>query len=169
MNIGLLSDTHGFLDENIFHYFRDCDEVWHAGDFGTMDVADRLEKFKPFRGVFGNIDNKQIQIKYPEHQKFEIGGLKIWMTHIGGYPPSYHPKIKDQIPYEKPDVFICGHSHILKVMPDKSIPGLLHINPGASGHHGLHLIRTLIRFNVTDSRVQNLEVIELGKRGRMKT
>jgi len=169
MNIGLLSDTHGFLDENIFHYFKDCDEVWHAGDFGDLEVANRLENFKPFKGVFGNIDYNQIQIKYPEHQKFEMEGLKIWMTHIGGYPPRYHPKIKDQITTERPDLFICGHSHILKVMPDKTLPGLLHINPGAAGHHGMHLMRTVIRFKIKEGRVQDLEVIELGKRGRLET
>ena len=167
MNIGLLSDTHGYLDPKLLDFFEDCDEIWHAGDFGSMDVVSQLENFKPLRGVYGNIDGKPINYNFPEHQNFLIDGIKIWMTHIGGYPPNYSPSIKEKLNEEKPDLFICGHSHILKVMPDKKRKGLLHINPGAAGHHGFHQIRTAIRFCINRDGVSNLEVIELGKRGRL--
>jgi len=166
MKIGLLSDTHGFLDEKIFKYFSEVDEIWHAGDIGTMNLAERLEAFKPFRAVFGNIDDRKIRAKYPEHQQFILNGLNVWMTHIGGYPPHYTKALKPIIQKEQPELFICGHSHILKVMPDKNLPGLLHINPGAAGQQGFHKMRTVVRFDIQESKITNLQVIQLGLRGR---
>lgn len=165
--IGLMSDTHGFLDEKIFKYFEACDEIWHAGDIGTLAVADRLAAFKPFRAVYGNIDGKAIREKYPLDLRFECEGLEVWMTHIGGYPKRYHKRVKRLIQSNPPRLFICGHSHILKIMPDKTL-NLLHINPGACGNHGFHRIKTLVRFSIDNSVIRNVEVIELGKRGQLK-
>src|SRR5690606_26264115 len=128
---GLISDTHGYLDPKVFDYFKDCDEIWHAGDFGTVAVSDELANFKLLRGVYGNIDGKDIRIIHPLHQKFEIGGVKVWMTHIGGYPGKYNPSITEELKSDTPDLFICGHSHILKVMSDKKLNNMLCINPGA--------------------------------------
>lgn len=162
--IGLISDTHGFLEERIFHHFEDCDEIWHAGDFGE-GVADTLEGFKPMRGVYGNIDvNSDRMINYPEHQLFHCEGMRVWMTHIGAYPPNYNRKIKSQLNEWKPRLFICGHSHILKVIGDKS-RGLIHINPGAAGNHGFHQIKTIMTFCIEEARLFDVKVIELGRRG----
>ncbi len=161
--IGLLSDTHGYLDEAVFKYFADCDEIWHAGDFGTIELADQLAKFKPVRGVYGNIDGQDVRIVYPETQKFMCEGVKVWMTHIGGYPGRYPAKIKEKLLLHTPDLFICGHSHILKVMHDPKMH-FLHLNPGAAGKQGWHKIRTLLRFSVSDKKIHNLEAIELGVR-----
>lgn len=160
--IGLLSDTHGFLDPAVFKHFAQCDEIWHAGDFGS-DVASPLANFKPLRGVFGNIDGSEIRLQYPEHLRFNLDGLAVWMTHIGGYPGRYAPQVKPEIYHNPPKLFITGHSHILKVMFDEK-NGCLHINPGAAGKHGWHKIRTMVRFDVADAKIQNLEVIELGAR-----
>ena len=162
--IGLISDTHSFLDERVFHYFEECDEIWHAGDFGELKVSTALSEFKPLRGVYGNIDGRDIRVRHPEHEKFEIDGLKVWMTHIGGYPGNYSYQLRKQIADEKPDLFISGHSHILKVMKDPKISNLLHINPGAAGKYGFHHIRTIVRFDIEAGKILNLQVIELGKR-----
>ena len=164
--IGLLSDTHGFLDESIFRYFEECDEIWHAGDIGTIEVTDTLEGFKPLRAVYGNIDGGPIRQQFPLDDRFVIEGLDVWMTHIGGYPGRYNKRVREQMVLDPPGLFICGHSHILKIMPDPKF-NLLHINPGACGHHGFHKIRTIIRFSVEDAKVKDLEVIELGKRGAL--
>lgn len=161
--IGLISDTHGFLDESVVHYFADCDEIWHAGDFGGSELADQLAAFKPLRGVYGNIDGQDVRIVYPEHQFFDCEGMKVWMTHIGGYPGRYPAKVKDILLKYKPDLFICGHSHILKVVYDRNMH-FLHLNPGAAGKHGWHKVRTLLRFNIFDKKIHNLEAIELGSR-----
>jgi hypothetical protein len=161
--IGLLSDTHSFLPEALFTHFADVDEIWHAGDIGDVATANRLETFKPFRAVYGNIDGHELRARYPEHLMFTLEGVPVLMTHIGGYPPRYNTAIKPMLNQSKPHLFICGHSHILKVMPDPSRQ-LLHINPGACGKQGWHKISTLIRFELADARVHNLEVIELGKR-----
>jgi putative phosphoesterase len=161
--IGLLSDTHSYLPEHVYKHFANVDEIWHAGDIGSIEVADALEKFKPFRAVYGNIDGADLRIRYHEHLHFTIENVPIYMTHIGGYPPNYNAISKPQIQEFKPHLFICGHSHILKVMPDP-IFNLLHINPGACGKHGWHKISTLVRFDIDDNRVRNLEIIELGKR-----
>lgn len=164
--IGLMSDTHSFLDDKVFHYFEECDEVWHAGDFGSMEVIDRLRAFKPLRGVFGNIDNRSIQAEMPLDLWFHCENLPVFMTHIGGYPGKYHPRVKNIFARETPvnGLFISGHSHILKVMPDPKL-GFLHINPGACGQEGWHKVKTLVRFTVDDTRIKDLEIIELGKRG----
>jgi putative phosphoesterase len=162
VTIGLLSDTHGFLDDAVFKHFADCDEIWHAGDFGP-DVAGKLAAFKPLRGVYGNIDGKEIRAEFPEHIRFSTEGLDVWITHIGGYPGKYSPHVKGEIYTKTPKLFICGHSHILKVMYDKKID-CLHINPGAAGNSGWHRVKTLIKFSVTDGKIHNLAAIEIGNR-----
>ncbi|MEJ2880110.1 metallophosphoesterase family protein [Pedobacter sp. GR22-6] len=160
--IGLISDTHGFLDDAVYKHFEDCDEVWHAGDFGP-DVAEKLSAFKPLRGVYGNIDGKEIRSVYPEHLRFSCENLDVWITHIGGYPGKYAPNIKSEIYTKPPKLFISGHSHILKVMYDKKID-CMHINPGAAGNSGWHRIKTLIKFCVTGEKIHNLVAIEIGNR-----
>jgi len=160
--IGLLSDTHSFLDEAVFKYFDACDEIWHAGDFGA-GVAEPLAAFKPLRGVYGNIDGKEIRQEYPEHLRFMCEQVDVWMTHIGGYPGKYTPQVKPEIYTNPPKLFITGHSHILKVLFDPKIQ-CLHINPGAAGKSGWHKVRTLVRFDISEEKILNLEVIELGKR-----
>jgi uncharacterized protein len=161
--IGLLSDTHGYLDEAIFTHFDRCDELWHAGDFGDMAVADTLSAFKPLRGVYGNIDGPVIRHAYPENLRFMCEAVDVWMTHIGGYPGRYSPQVKQQIRLQPPQLFICGHSHILKVMYDQKLQ-CLHLNPGAAGKQGWHKVRTLLRFSIDDNRIDNLEAIELAVR-----
>ena len=165
MKIGLLSDTHSFLDEKVFEYFKDVDEIWHAGDFGTEGLADALEKFKPLRGVYGNIDGQGLRARFPENLRWNTEGVEVWMTHIGGYPNKYPARIKEELKTNPPDLFICGHSHILKIMPDKMF-NLIHINPGACGNEGWHKIKTLVRFSIENAKIQQVQVIELGLRGR---
>ncbi|MGM0649173.1 MAG: metallophosphoesterase family protein [Bacteroidota bacterium] len=155
--IGLLSDTHGFWDESYYDFLKDVDEIWHAGDIGNVEVSDRFEAFKPLRAVYGNIDSYDIRVRFPEHQRFEIEGLKVWVTHIGGYPGRYAPGVKPEIFKQTPGLFISGHSHILKVMSDKQLD-LLHINPGAAGNSGLHKVRTVLRFIVDEGKVKELEI-----------
>jgi|SRR5579871_4458600 len=164
IRIGLLSDTHGFLDENIFKHFEQCDEIWHAGDFGSLTLAQKLNAFKPFRGVYGNIDGNDVRDIYPEKLKWKCEDVNIYMTHIGGYPPKYNPSVKKELMEEKPKLFICGHSHILKIMYDDKL-NCLHINPGAAGNHGWHKIKTIVRFTIDGNNMKDCEVIELGKRG----
>ena len=161
--IGLLSDTHGYLDDAVFTHFADCDEIWHAGDVGTIAQADTLAAFKPLRCVYGNVDGQDVRIVHPEHQFFEVEGVNVWMTHIGGYPGRYPAKIKETLLHFKPDLFICGHSHILKVMYDQKFK-LLHLNPGAAGKHGWHKVRTLLKFTISDKKIANLVVIEIGEK-----
>ncbi|WP_339788225.1 metallophosphoesterase family protein [uncultured Imperialibacter sp.] len=163
--IGLISDTHGYLDERVFEYFAGCDEIWHAGDIGDLAVMKRLEVFKPTVGVYGNIDGADIRHIYPEDQVFEREGKTIWITHIGGYPPRYNRRVLKQLDTIKPYLFICGHSHIVKVLTDKARLPLIHINPGAAGMQGFHKMRTIMRFDLTTEGVKNLQLIELGKRG----
>jgi putative phosphoesterase len=160
----LLSDTHGSIDESIVKHTNEADEIWHAGDIGTISIADQLSKIKPLRAVFGNIDGADVRSTYPQELFFIVGGVKVFMTHIGGYPGRYAIGIKDKLKTYQPDLFICGHSHILKVIRDTNLK-LLHINPGAAGIHGFHDIRTMIRMQVENGKIHNLEVIELGKRG----
>ena len=166
--IGLLSDTHSFLDESIFTYFKECDEIWHAGDIGSMEVVERLEAFKPLKAVYGNIDNATIRAAFPLDLQFDCAGLSVWITHIGGYPGRYNKRVRPLIKENPPDLFICGHSHILKVMPDKALD-LLHINPGACGNHGFHKMKTIIRFIVEEGKIDELQVVELGPRGQVKS
>lgn len=165
--IGLLSDTHSFLDERIFEYFRECDEIWHAGDFGSMDVVDSLQAFKPLRGVYGNIDGARIRAEMPLDLRFFCEEVPVFMTHIGGYPGRYNPRVRDILRADPPrnGLFICGHSHILKVIPDKQL-GFLHLNPGACGNEGWHQVKTLMRFTIEAATIKNLQIIELGTRGR---
>ncbi len=167
MVIGVLSDTHGHLDERLFNFFNPCDEIWHAGDVGNAEILLRLEEFKPVVAVFGNIDGSDVRVMTKLHQRQERSGLDIWMTHIGGYPGKYSNAVKDEITMNPPGIFISGHSHILKVMHDKK-NGLLHINPGAAGFHGLHTVRTAVRFSILNSEPKNLEIIELGSRSKIK-
>jgi uncharacterized protein len=160
----LLSDTHGSIDESIIKHANEADEIWHAGDIGTISIADQLSKIKPLRAVYGNIDGSDVRSTYPQELFFIVGGVKVFMIHIGGYPARYATGIKDKLKIYKPDLFICGHSHILKVIRDTNLK-LLHINPGAAGIHGFHDIRTMIRMQLENGKIQHLEVIELGKRG----
>ena len=158
--IGLISDTHGYLDDAVFKHFEDRDEIWHAGDFGTLELAEQLATFKPLRGVYGNIDGPDIRQTYPEHLRFTCEKVDVWMTHIGGYPGKYHPAIKRQIYTKPPQLFITGHSHILKVIFDKAI-NCLHINPGAAGKQGWHKVRTLIKFCISEEKIHTLEIVEM--------
>jgi len=163
MRIGLLSDTHGFLDDRILSYFSECDEIWHAGDFGSIEVVNQLTAFRRLRGVFGNIDDLNIRSQYPEECIFEVNGIKVFITHIGGYPPRYTLPIRKKLDEIRPDLFICGHSHILKIVNDPD-RGLLHINPGAAGRQGFQRMRSIIRFSIVSGKIENLQLIELGKR-----
>lgn len=165
MKIGLLSDTHSFLDAKVFDYFKDCDEIWHAGDIGDPQLVSSLKKFKPLRAVYGNIDNKDLQILFPEDHWFDCEGLTVWMTHIGGAPPNYNPRVKKLLKGKIPNIFICGHSHILRVKRDVNYNNMLYLNPGAAGNHGFHITKTIIRFEIIKKEIKNMEVIELGKRG----
>jgi putative phosphoesterase len=161
--IALLSDTHSYLDPALPKYIDSCDEIWHAGDIGTLEVTDTLEKWKPLRAVYGNIDGDKLRVVHPENQLFELEGVKVLMTHIGGYPGRYNPRVRALIEREKPKLYICGHSHILKVMFDKKY-NCLHMNPGAVGVHGFHKVKTFLRFTLDRGNIKDLEVIELGNR-----
>lgn len=166
MKIGLLSDTHSFLDPKVFDYFQGCDEIWHGGDFG-IGVLEQLESFKPVRAVFGNIDDLELRTKLPEDLWFTCEGLSVFMTHIGGAPPNYNPRVKKILSARIPDIFICGHSHILRIKKDASYKNMLYLNPGAAGNHGFHSVKTLVRFEISGTEIKNMEVIELGKRGAL--
>ena len=161
--IGLLSDTHGFFDDRLIHHFKDCNEIWHAGDIGNIDTMFKITSFKPVIAVYGNIDGHDIRAEYPKHQRFLCEKVDVWMTHIGGYPNKYDVSVRDKIRKHPPNLFITGHSHVLKVMYDKKLD-LLHINPGSAGKYGFHNVRTAIRFIIDNEKITNLEVIELGKR-----
>jgi putative phosphoesterase len=163
MRIGLISDTHGYLDDAVFKHFDQCDEIWHAGDFGSLELADQLNSFKPLKGVYGNIDGGDIRSVYPEKIRFYCEQTSVLMTHIGGYPGKYDSRIREEILNNTPGVFISGHSHILKVMYDKKA-NCLHLNPGAAGKQGWHKVRTLLRFSISDEKIHNLEVVELVNR-----
>ncbi len=166
MKIGLLSDTHSFLDDRLLKHFTTCDELWHAGDIGEVEVLDRLEAFRPTLAVYGNIDGADIQARAPLNLDFEREGVRVFMTHIGGYPGRYTARVRAELEERRPRLYICGHSHILKVVNDPK-RGLLHINPGACGRHGFHQVRTAVRFDLREGRIENLEVIELGKRASL--
>ena len=158
----LLSDTHGYMDADILKYVKQADEVWHAGDIGDIKVTNAIKKFKPLRAVYGNIDDNKIRSEYPENNRFMCEEVDVWITHIGGYPGAYNMRIRQEIKLHAPKLFICGHSHILKVMPDRKL-NLLHMNPGAVGKHGFHKVRTMLRFTIDGSKIYNLEVIEFPK------
>ncbi|MBC7384449.1 MAG: metallophosphoesterase family protein [Bacteroidia bacterium] len=157
--IGILSDTHGFLNTKLFDFFTDCDEIWHAGDWGSVELFDTLEKFKPLRGVYGNIDGKDIRVLMPESLSFKVEGLSVCMLHIGGYPGNYSAGFKKVIRETEIDLMVCGHSHILKVMRDPT-HNFLHINPGACGNHGFHQVNTAIRLKIESKKMFDLEIWE---------
>ena len=159
----LLSDTHGYIDDAILKYVKQADEVWHAGDIGDVKVTDAIKELKPLRAVYGNIDNKDIRGEFPENNRFKCENVDVFMTHIGGYPPRYNMRTRDLIKENPPKIFICGHSHILKVMPDKRY-NLIHMNPGAVGKHGFHKVRTMLRFTIDGDKIEGLEVVEFGER-----
>lgn len=163
IKVGLISDTHGYFDPKLKEYFNGRDEIWHAGDFGTQKVVQSLREIAPVIGVYGNVDGTEIQDTYPRNQYFNREGLKIWMTHIGGKPGRYCLHIREEMEKTSPDIFICGHSHILKVSKDKD-NNLLYMNPGAAGKQGLHQKRTIIRFEIDKRDINNMEVIELGEK-----
>ncbi len=156
----LLSDTHSFIDPQIIKYIRQADEVWHAGDVGNIEVTDTIQKLKPLRAVYGNIDNNEVRAEFPLDNKFTVENVSVWITHIGGYPKRYDNRIREAIHKNPPIIFISGHSHILKVMFDKKL-NLLHLNPGAAGKHGFHQVRTMLRFEINKDKIENLEIIEL--------
>lgn len=158
--IGLLSDTHGYWDDRYLHYFASCDEIWHAGDIGSQTVIDRLKAFRPLRAVYGNIDGQDIRLQYPETARFTLDGADILMKHIGGYPGKYDRSVRSTLLSRPPQLFVSGHSHILKVKYDPALR-LLHINPGAAGKYGFHTVRTLVRFSIHEGKFSDLEVIEL--------
>lgn len=162
--IGLLSDTHGYLDDRILHYLSECDEIWHAGDIGNIGTAQSLSNLKPLKAVYGNADGNPLRVEFPKNMRFKCEGLDVWITHIGGYPKHYPQEIRKELTINPPKLFISGHSHILRVIYDHKF-GLLNINPGAAGIQGFHQVRTLIRFSIDADQVRELEVIELGQRG----
>ncbi len=161
--IGLLSDTHGYVDPKIYDHFKDVDEIWHAGDIGSIDVIDELKAFKPLRGVYGNIDDHMIRREFPEFLRFMCEGVDVLITHIGGKPGKYSKPAYEAIKDNPPKLFICGHSHILLVKMDPLFK-MLWMNPGACGYKGFHSVKTVLRFKITDDRIHDLEVIEIGKR-----
>ena len=159
----LISDTHGYIDEKIVKYANNVDEIWHAGDVGDISVSDKLKKIKPLRGVYGNIDDQKIRAEFPLHNRFICEKVNVWITHIGGYPKKYNPKILEELKSNPPDLFICGHSHILKIMYDQEY-NLLHINPGAAGREGFHKVRTIVLLEIHGKEIKNVQVAELGPR-----
>lgn len=164
--IGLLSDTHGFLPERVFELFKDVDEIWHAGDIGSLEVTDKLQAFKPLRAVYGNIDDHVCRLSFPEFQSFELEGVRILMTHIGGKPGKYNQKLFEQIQQTQPQVIVCGHSHILLVQFDQRAKALW-LNPGACGNKGFHQVQTALRFQLNAGKVEQMEIIEFGKRSQL--
>ncbi len=160
--IGLLSDTHSYLDPQIFTYFEDCDEIWHAGDVGNLAVVEQLQAFRPLRIVCGNIDRETSEL--PPHQRFLLEELTIWITHIGGSPPRYNPTVRPRLQTDSPDIFVCGHSHTLKIMRDPAMHNMLFINPGAAGKTGFHVMRTIVLFSLDTGRISDMQAIELGKK-----
>ena len=163
MKILLLSDSHSYIDDRILDYAKNADEIWHCGDFGNLEVIEKLEKIKPLRGVYGNIDGTEIRKIFPEVSRFTVENVEVLMIHIGGYPGKYTPLAKAEIEAKRPQLFISGHSHILKTMYDQKNK-LLHLNPGAVGKVGWHQMRTMMRFEINGDQIENLEIIELGKK-----
>jgi len=164
LQIGLISDTHSHLGEDVIRHVKDCDEIWHAGDIGKLEVIEKLEDFKPTKAVYGNIDTKELRFIYPENLRWNCEGMDVLITHIGGYPGRYNKRVTKIFEENPPGLFICGHSHILKVMMDKKY-NFLHMNPGACGNVGIHKVKTILRFAIDDGEVKDLEAIELGQRG----
>ena len=165
--IGLISDTHGYVNPKIYTHFDECDEIWHAGDFGTIDVSIELEAFKPLRGVYGNVDGDSVRRVHPLDQRFELEGVNVFMTHIGGYPGRLERRVREEFKENPADLYICGHSHILKIMRDPKHNNLLHINPGAAGNQGFHKVCTLVRLTLDSGVIRDVQTIELGHRGSL--
>jgi putative phosphoesterase len=163
VKILLLSDTHGYIDDAMCAHAEKADEIWHAGDIGTVEVYDRLNKIKPVKAVYGNIDGREVRAICPLNQRFLCEQKDVWITHIGGYPPNYTPTLRAEFAKKAPGIFICGHSHILKVIYDKNL-GILHINPGAAGREGFHSVRTMVRFVIDRDNIKDMEIIQLGPR-----
>ncbi len=160
----LLSDTHSFIDAQILKFVQQADEVWHAGDIGNLNVTESIQKLKPLKAVYGNIDDAMARLEFPLDMRFKVEEMDVWITHIGGYPNNYNQRIRAELTKNPPNIFISGHSHILKVQYDQKL-NLLHLNPGAAGNHGFHKVRTMLRFTIEKDKVSNLEVIELATRG----
>lgn len=161
MKIGLLSDTHSYLDSKVFEYFKDVDEIWHAGDIGSLEVTDQLKAFKPLVAVYGNIDNAEIRREFKEYQRFNREGVEVLMTHIGGKPGRYNKNLVEEIERNgSPQLFVCGHSHILLIQYDKRF-NMLWVNPGACGNHGFHQVKTLLRFELLKGKIENMEIVEI--------
>lgn len=167
MKIGLLSDTHGWVHPSLPGFFEGCDEIWHAGDIGGFKTADTLAGIATLRAVYGNIDDTSLRRSFPAHLRFTVEGVDVWITHIGGYPGRYSPQVAMRLREDPPDLFICGHSHIAKVIHDPLLK-LLFINPGAAGYQGFHHIMTAVRFTISAGEISQLELVELGERGRAK-
>lgn len=168
MKIGLLSDTHGWIHPKLYDFFAGCDEIWHAGDIGNIETADALSSFKPLRAVYGNIDGSVVRSAFPETLRFQSEDVDVWITHIGGTPLKYDSRVKGRIYTNPPNLFICGHSHIARIMYDKK-GGFLYVNPGAAGYTGFHKIMTAVRFSIDGKEIHGMELIELGERGRVIT
>lgn len=166
MKIGLLSDTHGWIHPRLFEHFAGCDEIWHAGDIGNIETADTLAGFRPFKAVYGNVDNSLVRSVYKENLIFTVEEIRVWITHVGGTPGHYDRRVLTSIKDIHPDLFICGHSHIAKVMYDKKT-GFLYVNPGAAGYNGFHKYMTAVRFQIDGKSIHDLEMIELGERGKV--
>ena len=166
--IGLISDTHSHMEPRALEILRDVDEIWHAGDIGDPAVTDALSALRPVRAVYGNIDGKDIRYQYAEDERFFIEGLEVWITHIAGYPGHYTPRVRKQLDHHAPDILVCGHSHILRVMRDPAYGNMLVLNPGAAGIQGMHQVKTLLRFTLDNGKISNMEAVEMGKRGAIK-
>jgi putative phosphoesterase len=166
MKVGIISDTHGWIHPRLFEHFKEVDEIWHAGDIGNIETADLLASFKPLKAVYGNIDDALVRRAFNKHLEFMAEETRVWITHIGGTPGHYDKRVRERIMNNPPDIFICGHSHIAKVMYDKK-PGLLFVNPGAAGYNGFHKYMTAIRVQIDGKSIHNMELIELGERGKV--
>ncbi len=160
--IGLLSDTHGEIPDSVFSFFENCHEIWHAGDIGDADTAGRLAAFRPLRAVYGNIDGQEVRMQYPQNQRFLCEEVDVWITHIGGYPGHYDPSVRDRLRSNPPKLFVCGHSHILKIIYDRKLD-LLHLNPGAAGRYGFHKMQTALRFLIDGTSIAEMEIWQMGK------
>ncbi len=167
LKISIISDTHSYIDAAVLAHLKQSDEIWHAGDFGSIKVLEQLQAIAPVRAVWGNIDGHELRQQIPEEQLFTVAGVKVYMIHIGGYPPKYTTKLRHRLDELQPKLFICGHSHILKIIPDAKRQ-LLHINPGAAGRHGFHKERTLVQLYLNEGKMEKAEVVELGKRSALK-
>ena len=164
--IGVLSDTHGWIHPDLFEFFEQVDEIWHAGDIGSIEVYDKLSAFKPIKAVYGNIDDSKVRLVCPKLQSFTVEGVKVLMTHIGGHPGKYDSEVRNLFFAERPKIFVCGHSHIAKVMFDKKYD-FLYVNPGAAGYRGFHKYMTAIRFVIDGDNIKDLELVELGEREKL--